>query len=220
MYESTADKVFPSRLVYPYDFNKANYREETSYYHKNRSMNQECAHAIDEAITASCYRTYYYNLEIAAMSVIGRHGFNRVNAVLAYHIQKRESDGRYSNSVKKWARHFIIQENTHDFLNSHAVLIDSFADYTRELNTDLGAKCIALPGKEEHGEDVNGYTVIRTIMIDKQQGYAIAHDAADNSYVCWQFMVRDGKRDYNWGIYGDEQAAVDGYNARLFVQYN
>ena len=56
MYEATADKVIPGRLVYPYDFKTAGARWETSYYHKNRNMNQECACAIDEAIRQAVTR--------------------------------------------------------------------------------------------------------------------------------------------------------------------
>ena len=94
VYEATADKVIPSKLVYPYSFETANDRMETSYFHKNQAMNRECACAIDEAISASCYKTNFYNLELAAMSVIGGHGFQRVNNVLAHQIQKHESEYR------------------------------------------------------------------------------------------------------------------------------
>jgi len=59
------------------------------------------------------------------------------------------------------------------------------------------------------------------IMRQTKPDIIIAHnpDAVD-SHVCWQFTVDNRLRDYYWGIYGDEQAAVDGYNARLFVKYN
>lgn len=221
MYECTADRVFPARLVYSYDFNKANDRAETSYYHKNMEMNKACAKAIDEATTSSCYKPNHYNLDIAAMSVISRYGLVRVNAVFAHHIQKHEHDGRYSRGVKRWASHFVVMENTHYFLSSHATLIDGFAAHTRKMNADLGAKWIALPGQEEHDEDVNGYTVTRAIMVDDNLGYAIAHNPeAVNPWVCWQFYIRDGQRDYNCGIYGEEPSAIDAYNARLFVAFN
>jgi hypothetical protein len=142
--------------------------------------------------------------------------------VLACKIQQHESDGRYSRANKEWARGFIIPDKTCG-LCSHAILIDDFTTHVRKLYTEMGAERFALKGKEEHGEfePKNGYAGIRSIMFNKTQGYVIAHnpDAVD-SHVCWQFTVDNHLRDYYWGIYGDEQAAVDGYNARLFVKYN
>ena len=221
MYEATASRINPSKLVYPYDFKTANSRMETSYFHKNQEMNQECAHTIDTVINASCYKTNYYNLELAAMSAIGRHGFQRVNKVLAHQIQKHKNDGRYSDANKKWAEGFAIHEGSYNFLRSHAILIDGFAAYTRKLYAGLGAERFALPGCEEHNEDIHGYKVYRSFMVDDKQGYVLGHNPeACSPYVCWQFMIRDGERHYNWGVYGDEQAAVDGYNARVFVALN
>jgi hypothetical protein len=220
MYEATANTVIPSKLVYPYDFKTANGRSETSYYHKNRDMTNDCAKAIDAAIEASCYKTNYYNLELAAMVAISAQGFERVNHILANQIQKHESDRRYSDDNRKWANGVTIPE-ARSYLRSHAILIDDFVKYARKLYEDTGAERFALPGKEEQSEDVNGYAIIRSIMVDANQGYAIGHNPdAVSPWVCWQFYIREGERSYNWGIYGDEQAAIDGYNARLFVKYN
>lgn len=222
MYEALADKIIPSRLVYPYDFKTAaDERWESSFYHKNRELNENCAQAIDEAINGSSYEEYYYNLDLAAMLVISSQGFERVNAVLAYQIQKHSYDGRYSEANKKWAKGFILPD-AFRFMGAHAILVDSFAAYARELYEDLRAERFALLGKEEYGEHeaVEGYEIIRSFMYSETQGYAIACHPGTAMFVCWQFTETDGKRDYYWGIYGDEKVAVDGYNARLFVQYN
>ena len=220
MYEAAAGNVVPSKLVYPYDFKTANGRAETSCYHKSCSMNQECARAIDVTISTSCYKSNYYNLELAAMSVISGHGFQRVNAVLAHQVQKHEYDGRYSGANKKWAKGFTLPDQAYGFMGSHATLIEGFTAYARKLYADLGADRFSLPGKEEQGksESVNGYQILRWIMVDDQQGYAIGHNPdAVSPFVCWQFYIRDGERSYNWGTYGDKQVAVDNYNARVFV---
>lgn len=224
MYEATADKIVPSKIAYPYDFKTANDRFETSYYHKNRDFNRDCARAIDEAINASCYETNYYNLELAAMFVISLHGFERVNAVLAHQIQEHEYDGRYSATNKNWAKGFTFHENTHVFLNAHAILIEGFTTYARKLYENMGAGRLALYGREEYGESEskNGYEIIRSIMIGKSEGYVIAHNPdAVSPYVCWKISISDdGERRCDWGIYGDEQAAVASYNARIFVEFN
>jgi hypothetical protein len=55
-------------------------------------------------------------------------------------------------------------------------------------------------------------------MVSENEGYAIGHNSnAVNPYVCWQFMLRDSERHYNWGLYGSEQDAIDKFNARLFI---
>ena len=223
MYEATANKVIPSKLVYPYDFKTANDRWETSYYHENCDINQECAHAIDEVISASCYKTNFYNLELAAMLVIVKYGFERVNTVLSHQIQKHDYDGRYSDTNKKWAWNFILPDDAFTFMRSHAILIESFTTYACKLYENLGADRFALLGREEHGEHepVHGYEIIRSIMFSTNQGYVIAHNPDNcDPFVCWQFTVDNDKHDYYWGIYGSEQTAVDGYNARLFVKFN
>jgi hypothetical protein len=221
MYEATTKEIIPERLVYPYDYKTADDRMETSYFRKNMELNKECVNAIDEAIKASNYATNHYNLELAAMSVISGHGFERVNAILANHIQRHEYDGRYSYDNKKWVKDFTFPDKTFMVIDSHPILIDSFTDYARKLFTNLGAERFMLPGNDEQVEDVQGFKIIRSIMVDKNQGYVIGYnpDAVD-PYVCWQFYIRDGERNYNWGIYGDEQAAINGYKARLFVSHN
>ena len=224
MIEATAGTVNPAKLVYPYDFKTAKDRLEAAYYHKNRELNQACAHAIDRAINKSCYSAYHYNLELAAMSVISGHGFQRVNAVLAHQLQRNEYDGRYSGANKKWAQGFTIDSNAHTHLNAHATLVDSFTRNICKLYEDLDAGRFALLGQEENGEfePVHGYEITRSLMVDGELGFVIAHNPeAVSPYVCWKLSVNgDGERHYDWGIYGDEQAAIDGYNARLFVQYN
>ena len=221
MYEAIAKMFDPTRLVYPYGSDISNNRMETAYFHMNRNMSLACARSIDEAIRASNYKINHYNLELAAMSVISGYGFQRLNIILAHHIQKHESDGRYSDANKKWARNFTIPDESYAFIDSHAILIDGFAVYTRELYNAVNAEQFALPGIEERGEFVHGYEIKRVMMVDDDQGYVIGHNpGAVDPYVCWRFMIRDGERHYNWGVYGGEQTAVDSYHARLFVAFN
>ena len=224
-YEATASKIDPAKLVYAYDFKTANDREESSYYHKSRQLNAACAKGIDDIINASCYKTNYYNHKIAAMKAIMDYGFTRVNLVLTFNYQNRGSDGRYSSANRCWADDFIVPGDAFDctWLQSHAILVDDFTTYVRKLYADLGAERFALPGQEEHGESasVNGFEITRSIMIDANQGYAIGHNPhAVSPWVCWQFYIRDGERHYNWGIYGEEQDAINGYNSRVFVAFN
>ena len=224
-HEATANKIDPAKLVYAYDYKTADDRGESAYYHKSRQLNTDCARGIDEIIHASRYETDHYNFEIAAMKAVMDYGFTRVNLVLAFNIGRRIADARYSSANRIWANSFTMPERAFDcaWLQAHAILVDGFSGYIRELYANLGAERFALPGNEERGEPkpVHDYEIMRSIMIDENQGYAIGHNPAVVSpWVCWQFYLREGERGYNWGIYGEEQNAIDAYNSRVFVAFN
>lgn len=221
IYEETASRTDPAKLVYPYDFQTAKDRWETSHYHDSGKRNAECAHAIDEIINASCYEPNYYNLELAAMKAVHDFGFNRVNLVLAHNIQQRENDGRFTSANKRWAREFSVGEEAFGgaTLNAHPVLIDGFARHTRKLYDAVGAERFALPGRPESGEAVHGYEIVRAVTFDNQRGFAIGlNPNAANTFVAWQFTVENGRRDYYWGHYADELgSAAQSYIARTLV---
>ena len=220
MYEATARDARLQKIIYPYSYEEAYKNTEGSYYHASRKLNRECVLAIDTAIRESCYKVNYYNLETAAWVMILKYGFERVNAILAYHTKKHEYDGRYSRTNKEWAQGIGILEKTFDgtYLNSHAMLVDGFTDHIRRIYLDLGAQQFALPGQEEHGEFVHGYEVIRSITFDNKGGFAIGYNPnAADLYVCWHFKSEDNSRDFYWGRYGGQQTATDSYLARIFV---
>ena len=216
MYEATAGRADPAKLVYPYPVQEANERGERPVYFANRDRNGDCARAIDAAIKDSYYKLYHYNMDIAAMSVIHRHGFQRVNAVLAFCVQRSASDGRYSDANKRWAQSFDLPD-IQARLNAHPVLVESFVNHARRLHNELGAERYALPGQPECDEVVEGYIVTRAITFEDKRGYAIAtHPWA--GHVCWQFKTDNGKRDYFWGHYTpDEKDAINRYIARVVI---
>jgi len=216
MHEAAAGKTDPAKLVYPYSFEAAVKRMETPYFHDSCDRNRECTHAINAAINGSRYETHQYNFDIAAMTVIHRHGFQRVNAVLAFCIQQSASDGRYSDANKRWAQGFDLPD-IQARLNAHPVLVESFTNHVRRLYDELGAERYALPGQPECDEVVEGYIVTRAITFEDKRGYAIAtHPWA--GHVCWQFKTDNGKRDYFWGHYTpDEKDAINRYIARVVI---
>ena len=217
MFEATAGRTDPDKLIYPYPPQEATERGERSIYFEHRDRHNECARAIGTAINGSCYRVNFYNLDIAAMTVIQQYGFPRVNAVLVRVIQRSEWDGRYSYANKQWAREYPLPEKAfeHLYMNEHPVLIDGFATRVRELYDAVGAERYALPGVPESGEAVEGYEIKRTITFNDQRGFAIAeHPRA--GYVCWMFRTDRGGRDYYWGHYcNTEQEAANNYVARV-----
>jgi hypothetical protein len=219
MYEATAVKLDPAKLVYPYDFKEADERGAANVYHESRKLNQECASAIGYAINSSCYKTNFYNLRIAAMKIALDYGFPRVNMVLAHIIQRQKYDGRYSSANKRWAQDFEAPEAAFGraHLNAHPMLIDSFTTHTRQYFQELNAERFALPGREEAGENVHEYDIIRSIAFDDNRGFAIGRaPEAVETFVCWQFTLENGKRDFYWGHYCDsEKAAADNFIARI-----
>ena len=219
MFEASAGRTDPDKLVYPYPPQLATERGERALYFEHRDRNNECASAIGAAINGSCYKLYHYNLDIAAMAMIQQYGFQRVNAVLAHVIQRANYDGRYSDANKQWTREIPLPEKAFEYvyMNEHPVLIDGFTNCVRELYDALGAERFDLPGQPESGEAVQGYEIKRTITFDNQRGFAIATHPTAGS-VCWMFRTDRGGRDYYWGHYcADEQSAAANYVARIAV---
>ena len=222
MYEATAGKADPAKLVYPYDFQRADERLEASFYHDSRKRNNECAQAIDNAIHASCYKSFHYNLEVAAMSVVHTQGFARVMMVLAHQIQRSDWDGRYSNTNKSWSKGYALPEPVFGraILNAHPILIEDFTKYVRKFYEEVGAERFLLPGRAESGEIVQGYEIVRSIAFDDRRGFAIGLNPFEvQPFVTWQFTTENGsKRDFYWGSYHDElSGAAENYVARVIV---
>ncbi|MDL2238100.1 DUF3849 domain-containing protein [Christensenellaceae bacterium OttesenSCG-928-K19] len=218
MLEDTAVLTDPAKVVYPYPFQEAEERKEEAFYHDSCKANDACAQAIDDAIRASCYRTNYYNLEIATMKIIHEYGFERLNMILARHIQRHDYDGRFSSANKKWAAGVEVPEKAFDgaYMNAHAILLDDFARYAREKYAELSAERFALPGREESGHFVHGYEILRSIQFSNDRGMALGHNLAGaDPFVTWQFTAENGKRDFYWGHYkSTEKSAQDDYAVR------
>jgi hypothetical protein len=219
--EDTAGQTDPDKIVYPYPFEKASKRNETSYYHDSRILNNQCALIIDTAVEQSCYRRDFYNLDIAAMVAIRDCGFERVRAVLSHNILSRQYDGRFSRTNREVASDFDLPPEAfaRAILNSHSVLIDGFTNHFRKLYRDLDAAWLTLPGEPEAGCVVKDYEVVRSIWFDDQRGLAVAHNPnAASPYVCWQFSVESKARDFYWGTYcATERAAMLNYAARVLI---
>jgi len=225
MCEATAGRVLFNKIVYPFNFTKANERMETTYFNQSKELNRRCARSIDRIIADSCYKPDSYNLELAAMCAIHDYGFPRICSVLAFNYQSKINEPRFSKRNCEWTNCFTVHEEAfHDaWLQAHAILIDGFCTYVRRLHQLIDGERVSLPGKEERGEFVGNVEIKQSIITSGdnpfQTGYAIGHNPnAVEPWVCWQFAVRDGTRHFNWGEYGDNlQSAIDSYNARVFV---
>jgi hypothetical protein len=211
MYEATAGRLDPAKVVYPYDFELAKGRMEESHYHQSRQLNNDCAKSIDDAIHRSCYKPNYYNLEQGARVAVQEYGFERVRMVLASHMQKHTYDGRLSDKNKSWAENYELPGKSFENarLAAHPVLIEDFTKYVNKLYAEVEADRFALPGRNEHDAAVQGYEIVRSIQFSDERGFAIGHNPeAVSPWVSWQFTTENGKRDFYWGSYSDSEKAA------------
>ena len=56
-----------------------------------------------------------------------------------------------------------------------------------------------------------GYEIIQAVMLENGRGFALGHDpAAPSPYVTWAcYDDKDGQRQYEWGHYGSDRAALE-----------
>ena len=56
-----------------------------------------------------------------------------------------------------------------------------------------------------------GYEIIQAVMLENGRGFALGHDpAAPSPYVTWACYDDDkGQRQYEWGHYGNDRAALE-----------
>lgn len=67
-------------------------------------------------------------------------------------------------------------------------------------------------------ESNQGYVIRQSVLFDNGRGFAMGENfKAPNPFVTWQFTQEDGKRDYYWGHYFNEECeAIGDYNRRVF----
>ena len=66
-----------------------------------------------------------------------------------------------------------------------------------------------------------GYEIIQAVMLENGRGFALGHNpAAPSPYVTWAcYDDRDGKRQYEWGHYGSDRAALEQDFATRIQEY-
>ena len=71
-------------------------------------------------------------------------------------------------------------------------------------------------------ESNQGYVIRQSVLFDNGRGFAMGENfKAPNPFVTWQFTQEDGKRDYYWGHYFNEECeAIGDYNRRVFSYEN
>ena len=56
-----------------------------------------------------------------------------------------------------------------------------------------------------------GYEIIQTVMLENGRGFALGHHpTAPSPYVTWAcYDDKGGQRQYEWGHYGSDRAALE-----------
>ena len=56
-----------------------------------------------------------------------------------------------------------------------------------------------------------GYEIIKAVMLENGRGFALGHHpTAPSPYVTWAYYDdKDGQRQYEWGHYGSDRAALE-----------
>lgn len=146
--------------IYPHTLEYAKETGGLESYWVSAKINRECAAAIDQAISASHYDQYHYNLPNALAAVTEEYGLGRVAWVVADVIQANKSDGRYSRVNKEWARDCAVpSEIPQNFtLQSHPAVLDGFADRIRAARLHELAQTVGAYEKSHHMAQRNRMT--------------------------------------------------------------
>ena len=65
-------------------------------------------------------------------------------------------------------------------------------------------------------DENQGYVIQRSVLFNNGRGFAMGEHPREG-FVTWQFTQENGKRDYYWGHYHNEEgAALGDFNRRVF----
>ncbi|MCL2053009.1 MAG: YodL domain-containing protein [Oscillospiraceae bacterium] len=131
-------------VVYVNDLNFAREHDEVEAWKISKTLNIECAAAIDEAIRANSKPgpvtgTQYVDTEKALKDVAGKFGIERVSAVTAAIVANQDWDGRLSQTNKNWAKGFEHPQNK-VYVQTHLTIFDGFVNKVRNFEKILDKK--------------------------------------------------------------------------------
>lgn len=131
---------------------------EMTAYRNSHKANEDCKHAIDEAVRNN-FDGMHLN-EGFENGLIDEYGMERVAFIVATTINERGWDGRYSRDNKEWAKTIPMSESEDErrncILNVHPAVLDAFVNRIRnkineshEIPTVFYANKFDMNGKEE-----------------------------------------------------------------------
>ena len=122
--------------------------DELKAYYASLNLNVECGRAIDQAIIASNYDQYRYDLKTAVRDVIEEFGADRVAWVVASNVNNANHDGRLSTDNKAWAKDFDTPKPDF-YLKTHLAVLNGFVDNFRKAEKEKPSLMAALNAGEK-----------------------------------------------------------------------
>jgi antirestriction protein ArdC len=135
-------KDFPE--VYANNLAYAREHGEIEAYKISKTLNIECAAAIDGAIRANSKPgpmagTQYVDTEQALKDVVKQYGAERVKSVTAAVVADQDWDGRLSNTNKSWAKS-VDSPVDKVYVRTHLSIFDGFVNKVRDMEKILDKK--------------------------------------------------------------------------------
>jgi len=130
----------PERTYPPVYYETAKHaaqNDERPLYRESMQLNEECAAAIDKAISASATQlgmpgAATYDFDTALKEVTAEFGTERVNAVLAVVVNENDWDGRLSDTNKEWAKNVDVPQVSYIEMKTHLAVLDGFVNHVRK----------------------------------------------------------------------------------------
>ena len=129
--------------------------DELKAYYTSLNLNVECGRAIDQAIIASNYDQYRYDLKTAVRGVIDEFGADRVAWVVASNVNNSNHDGRFSTANKAWAKDFDTPKPDF-YLKTHLAVLNGFVDNFRKAEKEKPSLMATLNAGEKKSKSQTG----------------------------------------------------------------
>ncbi|MDE7246183.1 MAG: DUF3849 domain-containing protein [Oscillospiraceae bacterium] len=169
--------------IYKYPAAYAREHGELPQYHESRKALADCKAAIEKAI-ASKWDGWDLSQD-AAKDVLKQFGAERVAYVLATTVQHKQTDKRFSQKNRDWAKTiplYLPEEQRPDcVLESHSTKIDSFIDLARKDIAELAQKKTPTRQKPSAKHDRVVTKSDKTPLYKNSFEYAYQHGEADQS---------------------------------------
>ena len=220
--------------IYKYPVSYAREHGELQQFHESRKALTDCKAAVEKAISS---KWDGWDLsQDAAKDVLEQFGSERVAYVLANTVQHRQTDKRFSQKNRDWAKTiplYLPEEQRPDcVLESHSVKIDSFIDLARKDIAELEQKKTPTRQKRSAKRKKETAEMDKTPLYKNSFEYAYQHGEAERSIaskranIACKDAIEKAVADHYNGYSLDTETAVKevvqqfGYERMFYVLAN
>lgn len=114
-------------------YENARLKNEVDAYRNSRKANSECAEDISQTISNNRSESNHYDLDNVVSTIFSKHIAERVIYVIASEVSRHDWDGRYTKSVKSWAKTILsaypmLNPEKTPSVSCHSVLLNALAE--------------------------------------------------------------------------------------------